>query len=255
MKTSLRVLSSVALAVAGASLASAQSASGFSEGYVYGSFTTSGGISWTDSFGGFSDTYAYGNSASYESRGSYSYLNGFGGATSGPGYGLGYGGSEYYFEFSLTNYSNYTEAAYVTVDTASYSSAASVPGSYGIGESYGWGYDTNGNYDQFNETGALVDNIYGVNEAYAAVYAFGGFQGYAQGGPYYGIYTTSWYASAPLYSQTYEVLLAPGQSDELVFESYDFHEAYTPGSSVPGPAAIAPFALGLVGALRRRKKA
>jgi MYXO-CTERM domain-containing protein len=51
---------------------------------------------------------------------------------------------------------------------------------------------------------------------------------------------------------SYGVWLAPGQTDLIATEAGSLHEAY---STTPAPAAIAPFALGLLAALRRRKRA
>jgi MYXO-CTERM domain-containing protein len=255
MKSTLHILSSLALAAVGASMASAQTASAYANGYVYGSW--SGGDSYYSYAGqDFYANYAYGAASSYETRGYTTYLNGYGASTAGPGYGISYGESEYYFVTELYNGSNYTQAEYVTVDTSSVTSAYANVGQFAGGESYGWGYDTNGNYDQYSESESYVDNaFYGYNFAYAETYV-NGYVYYAQGGPYYGFYPTGWGASAA-FDNTYEVLLAPGQYDDLVFYSFDLHEteSFTGASSgVPGPAAVAPFALGLLGAMRRRRK-
>jgi MYXO-CTERM domain-containing protein len=266
MKSTLHILSSLALAAVGASMASAQ-AYAYSTGYA-------SALLYNNSAGSFALTYA---SGTYYSYGAYStgnaayadylgtdnisYINQYGAAAAGGPFGYASSVLESRMVLGVTNFSNYAQTYTAKVSTFSYStSSINGYGNYSAASSFGWAYDTTffgsgytAGFDQYSESSTLTDNLFGIGGDYfAANYSNGSFN-YVEG--FYGVYSSlGLYAYAEQPDFVYGITVAAGATDYVVLETYTSHTAYnvSPSSGVPGPAAVAPFAVGLLGALRRR---
>lgn len=249
-----------ALAAVGASMAHAQYAYAYGSGYASATFyQSSSGLAYTAASGNY---YSYGT---YSLGYNQAQANYYAGAT--PGYAEAYGWSASARQTSgvawawgdisnenyvtITNVSSHYDTLQINAFTSAYSYA--LVGSWNdIAYAYGTG-------EFFDSAGLILQESYTL--AARQGLGYGSF-GYAYSyDPYNGVFGVS--ASFPNVFpanlaasasdfETYYLTFAPGASD--TFYSYGFgeHSAY---STTPAPAAIAPFALGLVGALRRRKRA
>ncbi len=266
MKSTFKLFGTLALAAVGASMAQAQ-AKGYGYGYVSASFFQSGvGLYYTGNTG------VYNTSFSYSSVGS-NWLS--------LDYNYGTSSSSYSNPFVANAYGVSTSAAQpggsgiVVYDTArntitltnlgaNYDVLTVTAYTYGYGSSYagswndiGWGYGVG----QFTDSAGLINQYatgyaqtagLGVGGDYAAYSGYDIYNGSFGASAYYGtIFPASLYAYA-YDTQTYYLRFAPGATDTFYLNVGDYHESY---SITPGPAAVAPFALGLIAALRRRRKA
>jgi len=269
MKVSIHILSSLALAAVGASMASAQ-AYGYSSGYasalLYNNSAGSFGLTFNSgTYYGYS-AYSTGNAAyaDYLGSDSASYINQYGAAAAGGPSGLATSLLESRLVLGITNFSNYAQTFTAVVSTGSYStSTINGLGNYSSAASFGWVYDSTyfasgytAGFDQYSESSTYTDNLFGIgNGWFAANYSNGVFS--PASGFYGGSYNSfGLFADAYQSGFVYSVTLAGGASDTIVLETYTAHTAenVSPTSGVPGPAAVAPFAVGLLGAIRRRRK-
>jgi hypothetical protein len=153
--------------------------------------------------------------------------------------------------FTVTN-SSPTDYEYAALSLSASGSAAAY--SDGNGYGYGWGGGALVNLstgDEFiaEDTAFSGLNEMGVNE----YYFYSSLGGFSLASYSFSLYSPDSYVwGGASWSGDMWVLLAPGQTDLIATEAASEHEAY---STTPAPAAIAPFALGLLGALRRSKRA
>jgi MYXO-CTERM domain-containing protein len=199
--------------------------------YGYGS-TIDNSVAWTDNF---STNGTYGLSMAFPTvGGSFDFAE-----------------EESINVFSLTNTSQSSyEFAVLNLDPSASAEA------YSDGNGYGYGIGAAGLYnwstgDNFiaQDVAFSGENIQGWDEYYFSQ-SVGGSSWVSYGYAYYG--ADSYAGGGASWGGAMYVLLAPGQTDLIATEAASYHEAY---STTPAPAAIAPFALGLLGALRRRKRA
>jgi MYXO-CTERM domain-containing protein len=262
MKSSYKFFGTLALAAVASSMAMAQDAFGYAGGYAAAGYYSYAG----------SGMYITGQGGQYYSYGSYSYGTAYsvdylsyqlGNPVYSEGYGASYawaqpGGSlseaslDTYNWTTITNTSNYYQYEFVYATTESVSEAyAGNFNAQGVGSSYGWVFDSAGVISQYSETGAGSFGL-GAGGTYSYAYNYDIYNGFSGVYSYFGgSFPNSAYASASD-GQWYTLIFAPGASDTFYTEAYEYHGAY---ATTPAPAAIAPFALGLIGALRRRKKA
>ncbi len=263
MKTSTRILSTAALAVVGASMAHAQYAYAYGSGYASAYYYQSqAGLYFTAASG----TY-YGYSTSSLGY-NWAQANYYGGTTPEPQIAEAFGWSASARQanggaawawgninasnyVTVTNLSTHYDLLTIAVGTAGYSYAAI--GSWNdIGYAFGTGafYDSAGLIFQESYTLAARQGLgYG---SFGYAYSYDPYNGYfGVSGSFPNVFPASLSASASDF-QYYYLLFGPGASDTFYAYGNSTHSAY---SVAPGPAAIAPFALGLIGALRRRKKA
>jgi len=266
MKLNVKILGTLALAAVGASMAQAQYAYASGSGYASATYYQSqAGLYFTTQGGTY---YGYStNSLGYNwSRADY-----YGGTTSGSGptqVDTAYGWSSSARQangspawawgqitstnsLTITNLSSHYDLLTIAVGTSAGSYA--LAGSWNdIGYAYGFGelYDSAGLIAQYSETLAARQGLGYGSFGYAYSYdPYNGFFGVS--GSFPNVFPASLTASASDF-QYYYLSFAPGASDTFITSTSATHSAY---SVAPGPAAIAPFALGLIGALRRRRKA
>jgi MYXO-CTERM domain-containing protein len=262
MKSSYKIFGTLALAAVASSMAMAQDALGYGSGYAYaGLYSYAGSGMYITSYGG---GYYYYGSYSYGAAGSIDYLGynignpeissvyGESVAYAQPGGSLSESTLETYNWTTITNTSNYYQYEFVYASTSGYGFAYA--GNYNaqaIGQGYGVVFDSAGAIYQFSEAGAASFGL-GAGGTYAYAYNFDFYNGLSGVYSYLGgsFPNSAWGSASD--NQWYTLIFAPGASDTFYTEGYDFHGAY---ATTPAPAAIAPFALGLIGALRRRKKA
>jgi MYXO-CTERM domain-containing protein len=269
MKVSIHILSSLALAAVGASMASAQ-AYAYSTGYASALLYNNSGGSFSLSYNSGTyysySPYSTGNAgfADYLGTDNASYINQYGAAAAAAPGGYATSVLESRLVLGVTNNSNYAQTYTAKVSTSSYA-YGSINGvaNYAGAGSFGWAYDTTyfgsgytAGFDQYSEDSVYTDNLFGVgNGWFAANYQNGVFS--PSSGFYGGTYN-SFAIDAFAYNdgEVYSISVAAGATDYVVLETYTDHTAenVTPTSTVPGPAAVAPFAMGLLGVLRRRKK-
>jgi len=260
MKSNYKILGTIALAAIGASMAHA-TAVGYGDGYASASYyESSTGLYYTAQVGNYNG-YGY----SYVGSNWYgvdylNYDNGFYNSTFGesvaydtPGAGSGFFG-ELYGEGGVTisNLSSHYDTLYVYAYTYGFGEGYSSSwNNYGEGEGVGEFFDSAGLIEQYSEGfGAALGRGYGGD--YAAWENYDIYNGYTSGFGFFGnVFPGYAYGYSSDY-QLYTLYFAPGASDTFYTYSYDAHVAY---ATTPAPAAIAPFALGLIGALRRRKRA
>ncbi len=266
MKCSIKLFGTLALAAIGASMAQAQ-AYGYGYGYTSASFYQSG-----------SGLYYTGNSGVYNTNFSYSYV---GSNWYSIDYNAGTSSSSYSNPFTSNAYGYSTSAAQVggsgivvydtaqnvvtlsnlgssydtlTINVYTYGYGASSANSWSdvaFGEGWGTFSDSAGLIAQ-ESVGLAVTAGLGQGGDYWAYGNYDVYNGSSGASAFYGnVFPASLYAYGYDY-ETYYLTFAPGATDTFYLGSGDYHESY---STTPGPAAIAPFALGLIGALRRRKKA
>jgi MYXO-CTERM domain-containing protein len=262
MKSSYKIFGTLALAAVASSMAMAQDALGYASGYAYAGFYNyaGSGMYITGAGGGY---YYYG-SYTYGAAGGIDYLGynignpeissvyGESVAYAQPGGSLSESILETYNWTTITNTSNYYQYEFVYASTSSFSEAYA--GSYNaqaVGNSYGWVFDSAGAVDQFSETGAGSFGL-GAGGTYAYAYNYDLYNGFSGIYSYFGGSFPNYAYGSAYDAQWYTLIFAPGASDTFYTEGYEYHGAY---ATTPAPAAIAPFALGLIGALRRRKKA
>jgi hypothetical protein len=152
---------------------------------------------------------------------------------------------------TMTNTSSHYDLLTIAVGTSA-SSYASIGSWNDIGYAYGTGefFDSAGLVVQLSETLAARQGKGYGSFGYAYNYdPYNGFTGVFATFP--NVFPASLSAGASDF-QYYYLNFAPGASDTFYTYGAATHSAY---SITPGPAAVAPFALGLIGALRRRKKA
>jgi MYXO-CTERM domain-containing protein len=267
MKITYKVFGTLALAAVGSSMASAQDAYSYAYAYATASFYSyaGSGVYITNSGGEYGyGYYQYGNATGVD------YLNY---NIGNPAMGEVYGGSEAWAQpggsFSnsglietawttITNTSNYYQELFVDVVTEGYGVGYTDSfNGFGVGSAYGWVFDTAGALDQLSETESAASGI----GAPALALASAGTYGYSYNFDYFNGWTGSSYYLGGSYpngiftsaydSQSYVLWFAPGESDTFNATASEGHAAY---ATTPAPAAIAPFALGLIAALRRRKK-
>jgi len=270
MKVSIHILSSLALAAVGASMASAQATAFTNDGVsvlLYnnsiGSFSATTTGAYTAAYASYaSGTGTYADSA-YSDGGSYITQAGL--ATASANGGEGASLWETQMVLAVTNNSNYAETYEAVVSTTAYAlTSVNGLGNYADVFTYGWARDDTyynsgytAGFDQYSEAGSHTDNIFGSGNFWtAANYSNGTFtpaSGF-YGGTYYS-FALFGYASQPDF--TYFITVGAGATDTVTLTSYSYKIAFnqtTVNSGVPAPAAVGPFALGLLGAIRRRRK-
>ncbi len=262
MKNPFRALAIAALAAVGATLAHSQTA--YSSGLGYASayyYQSQAGLYFTASGGQYYSYYATSVGSAWYTLDYY--YGGFPEAQWSEAYGSSGawaqpGGSGVYSYITSSNYVTISNLSthYDLLTVKAYTSAGSYASAnswqdYAYDYSLGEFYDSAGLIVQYSETGAFTLGLgYGGNSGYAYSYdPYNGFFGVSAS--FGSMFPYSVSASASDF-QYYYLLFGPGASDTFYTYAYDPHEAY---SITPGPAAVAPFALGLIGALRRRKKA
>ncbi len=266
MNSTQKLFGTLALAAVGASMAQAQ-AYGYGAGYVSASFFQSGvGLYYTGNTGLYSTGFSYSSvgsnwySIDYNvGTSSSSYTNPFvaeayGWSTSSaqPG-GSGIAVTDTVENaITLTNLGqNYDTLTINVLTSGAGASSANSWQDVGLGEGVA----------QFTDSAGLIRQLSGAIAETAGL-GLGGDYAFAANYDIYNGYNSSSYFGGNVFpaslsgyatdSQTYYLRFAPGATDTFYLQSGDFHESY---SITPGPAAIAPFALGLIGAFRRRKKA
>jgi MYXO-CTERM domain-containing protein len=243
-------------------MAMAQDAYGYAYGYASARFYNVAG----------SGMYVTGSGGQYYSYSAYTYGDAGGGDSLGYNvgnpaitevYGESYaytavGGSydsrvlDSYNWVTITNTSNYYQYEFVDAYTASSSEGfASNYNAYGYGESYGWVYDSAGALDQYSETGSFALGL-GYGGTYGYAYNYDYYNGLTGVYAYFGGSFPNGVSAGISDTQAYTLIFAPGASDTFYVIGDEAHVAY---ATTPAPAAIAPFALGLLGGLRRRRKA
>ncbi len=260
MKSTLKIFGTLALAAVGASMAHAY-ASGYGDGYASAQYYESApGLYLTAASGQY---YSYGNSSvgsnwygvDYfygSSTGQYSGAYGVSFSAAQPG-GSGFAASLATANYlTITNLSSHNDTLYVYAQTFGYGSSY-VDGwnNYSEGVGVGQFYDSYGLINQWSEGAAATLGLgLGGDFAYAANYD--GYNGYSSSSYYGGNVFPAGLAGEASDYQLYALTFAPGASDTFFTYAGEYHVAY---SVTPGPAAVAPFAIGLIGALRRRKAA
>jgi len=257
MKSSFKIFTTLALATVGASMANAN-AYGSGSGYATASYLQNygGGLYYSAVSGQYYGVYqfAIGNSAVGDSYGGgFNYSADSGASISAPTYPYSWGyGTSYNENYTtITNGSNYNSYLFIKAYTSasSYSYATSWSD---IGYGYGTGafFDSAGILFQESFAETAAQGLGYTSFAYASNYDtnFGGSYSYARYAPIFPMALSA--GAADL--EYYELVFSPGASDTFYYYGASTHSAY---STTPGPVAVAPFALGLLGALRRRKKA
>jgi MYXO-CTERM domain-containing protein len=262
MKSTLRLFGPLALAAVVASMANAQVQSyTYSEGYALAYLRVNSDFS-------VSSTGTY-QSSGYYSVGNEDYANQL--LTNGSSYILqagfsstlgDYGRQSTYldsdFIIEVTNNSNYNATFVANVDTrAGGSSYFYGPNNDAFEESESHVYDTEyfnsghtDGIDQYAEESTYADDLTGLGAGYLAATFNNGSTYLWQSNNPFGSYASVIAA----YGQVFDyVTLAPGQTDYIHVSTIFARSDLT--KPVPGPAAVAPFALGLLGAIRRRKVA
>jgi len=259
MKSGIKILSTLALATVGASLANAQAAA-LGYGYANAQYYESNyGLYYTTESSNYSGLYSFATGDSYT-------IDEFGGSLPNPNHGSyaigesvaypavgnswAYGTAYNENYVTISNLSNYYDTLIINVQT------------YGLGEAYSASWQSIG----YAWGGGVFEDSYGLifQESFGEAAAQGlGYQSFwawsnydtNYGGSYaFGYYPPIFPQLLYAYAydtETYYLTFAPGASDTFYTEGFDTHSAY---ATTPGPTALAPFALGLVGALRRRMK-
>jgi len=260
MKSTFKIFGTIALAAVGASMANAY-AQGVGSGYSSATYYQSqAGLYFTAASGQY-----YGYAASFVGS-NWAGADYYGGAVPDSQYSTVYGysqagpqvgGAGFYGSLAtenfvtLTNLSSHYDTLYIYAQTQGYGSGYSSNwNEYGAGVGAGEFFDSYGLIFQESVGEGFTGGRYGGASAFAFNYDIYNGSSYAS---YYGgnSYAQSAAGSASDF-QLYILSFAPGASDSFYTYGSEAHVAY---STTPGPAAVAPFALGLIGALRRRKKA
>jgi hypothetical protein len=271
MKNTLRLLGSLALAVVSASLVHAQAAYGYAQGQAEVAFlgsSAAGGLYLFQSGStagyqtplevGSAGTYSYSFGGTYSRFGvSGLYSSSEGGSEASP-IGLAAYGTSLDLQYKLTNGNNYTAFVSVGVYTGAFAQAFdSASGQVGFGYAYGAVY-VDHTLLQSTSAEASTDALFGGGN-YTASYNYDPYTGgnyafnrYPYGAPYSDYTVVGEYSTFDDQGYTFE--LGAGQSITVDIVSGDDTHAYALAASpTPGPIAAAPFALGLLGARKRRK--
>jgi hypothetical protein len=257
--SAFKLFGSLAIAAVGASMAQAYSWAS-SYGYASATYSESAPGLYATSVGG--EYYSFENSSigfnwtggDYLEYGpTWNSVNGYSTATEGPA-----PGSEYFGwiwatnSVTFTNESSNYDSLYVYASTGGFaSSSASSWNDASAGGGTGSFYDSNGLILQYSVALAATDGL-GTGGVLAQTWNYDIYNGEVDstwsGGNVFPGYAEAYVSDY----QVYELSFAPGASDTFYTFVQDPHRAY---SVTPGPAAIAPFVVGLIGALRRLKKA
>jgi MYXO-CTERM domain-containing protein len=267
MKSAIRMFSSLALAAAGAATASAQ--------YAYSQSYAGSEVIFGAAVSGYAlSTYFYqGPEADVTGNGFDSVWDGTSGNVNGDGFASGYGGlaevgnnwtGSYYSIFGGSE----SFANGSTSDLAAVTNEWEVFNFTGAEESMAFTW-SNGLFSYTgigNPTGDFAESVTVAGLEFVGYNSYTG-QSYYQvledefssvnGVSYYSGYGYLGYNGEMYDVRSLYLNLAPGFSGQFYNVAYEssYNISVASSGSTPGPVAVAPFALGLLGALRRRKKA
>jgi MYXO-CTERM domain-containing protein len=178
------------------------------------------------------------------------YGEAYGGAAAGEPSGYAFADQEAFTYYFLTNNSQ-TDSEYVGFEVSSYAtSAASADRSTDYGESFAlsYFYDEDYGYAAYGYSESLSGT-----DSYSVWY--GAFDGVVETSGIDGEFAYPTPVSSSEYVEgEYYTVLAPGQTDILWSVTYGYEEGYAKPTATPSPAAVAPFALSLLAAVRRRRR-
>jgi hypothetical protein len=256
MKGYARLFSIVVLVAVGAATAAAQYSYGSAEGYA--TITLSGYATTGDGYlGGFGPYYSvyqasYGNTFASDGiggGGESDQVQGFGVAIDQPSGSYEYVNFEGGSTVTIPNFTAVPQVEYV--DVVTYGFASTTTNTWDEqGDSYGEAIvtDSSGAIRQVSDAMTFDEGLYGPGNGWS-IYDYDTINGLSRQRGFEG-HSFPWSntVSAQDYEQ-YTVVIPAGVYETISLDVYEGHENY---ATTPGPAAIMPFGLGLLGLLRRR---
>jgi hypothetical protein len=260
LNTSFRLFGSLALAAVTASIVNAQAYGSSSSSVLVNMFAINGSYTTSSySYSTIQGPYDSGNASAYDFTFSNAYKHGsYGSGAYGAAVALNGEAFEFAEEYDFINFSNphnFTIEIGLGISTSSYSYASqTATGDWAYGAGSSQIYFDNHRLEE-SATAAEVDNPYSVG-SFIQEYSYSSNSGYSFHSAYYGF-------ASPFHDQafasdydTFIVEVAPYSIGTLrLFTQANEGAVSVPSrSSTPSPIAVTPFAAGLLGVMRRRRR-